>query len=41
MQQLPKQIRDDVEDQSLDILQQIQQYIVVIGGWAVRSYTTK
>ena len=36
--QLPTQIRDDVEDQSLDILQQIQQHIVVIGGWAVRSY---
>jgi len=41
IEQLPQQIRDDVEDQSLDILQQIQQYIVVIGGWAVRSYTVK
>jgi hypothetical protein len=39
--QLPKQIRDDVEDQSIDILQQIQQHIVVIGGWAVRSYIAK
>ncbi len=41
IEQLPQQIRDDVEDQSLDILQQIQQHIVVIGGWAVRSYTAK
>jgi hypothetical protein len=41
IEQLPQQIRDDVEDQSLDILQQIQQYIVVIGGWAVRSYAVK
>jgi len=40
IEQLPHQIRDDVEDQSLYILQQIQQHIVVIGGWAVRSYTT-
>lgn len=40
IEQLPQQIRDDVEDQSLDILQQIQQRIVVIGGWAVRSYAT-
>jgi hypothetical protein len=39
IEQLPQQIREDVEDQSLDILQQIQQHIVVIGGWAVRSYT--
>ena len=39
VERLPQQIRDDVEDQSLDILQQIQQHIVVIGGWAVRSYT--
>ena len=41
MEQLPKEIRDDVEDQSLYILQQIQEYIVIIGGWAVRSYITK
>lgn len=41
IEQLPQQIRGDVEDQSLDMLQQIQQYIVVIGGWAVRSYTVK
>jgi hypothetical protein len=40
IEQLPQQIRDDVEYQSLGILQQIQQHIVVIGGWAVRSYTT-
>ncbi len=33
--QLPEQIKDDIEDQSLDILQQIQKYVVVIGGWAV------
>lgn len=38
IEQLPQEIRDDVEDQSIHILQQIQQYIVVIGGWAVRSY---
>ena len=41
IEKVPKQIRDDVEDKSLDILQHIQQYIVVIGGWAVRSYATK
>lgn len=41
LERLPKQVRDNIEDQSLDILQQIQKHIVVIGGWAVRSYTTK
>ena len=41
IEQLPKQIKDDIEDQSLDILQKIQKYIVVIGGWAVRSYAAK
>lgn len=41
VEQLPQQIRDDVEDQSIHILQQIQQHIVVIGGWAVRSYISK
>lgn len=40
IEQLPQQIRDDIEDQSIDILQQIQQHTVVIGGWAVRSYAT-
>ena len=40
IEQLLQQIRDDVEDQSIDILRQIQQHIVVIGGWAVRSYIT-
>jgi hypothetical protein len=40
IEQLPRQIRDDIEDQSLGILRQIQQYVVVIGGWAVRSYIT-
>jgi hypothetical protein len=30
--QLPEQIKDYIEDQSLDILQQIQKYVVVIGG---------
>lgn len=36
LERLPKQVRDDIEDQSLDLLQQIQKNIVVIGGWAVR-----
>jgi len=37
----PVEIRDDIEDQSLDILENIIDDIVVIGGWAVRGLLGK
>ena len=36
----PEQIKKDIEDQSLSILERIKDDIVVIGGWAVRALTT-
>jgi hypothetical protein len=37
----PVEIRNDIEDQSLDILENIIDDIVVIGGWAVRGLLGK
>ena len=41
LQDYPDEIRDDIEDQSLDILEHIMGDIVVIGGWAVRALLGK
>ena len=35
----PEPIKKDIEDQSLSILEQIKDDIIVIGGWAVRALT--
>lgn len=35
---LPKAVKHDIEDQSLEILERIADRIVVIGGWAVRAH---
>ncbi len=41
LEDFPVEIRDDIEDQSLDILENIKDDIVVIGGWAVRALLGK
>jgi len=35
----PEPIKKDIEDQSLSILEQIKDDIIVVGGWAVRALT--
>jgi hypothetical protein len=39
LEQLPKAIAEDIEVQSLGLLQGIKEHIVVIGGWGVRAWT--
>ena len=39
LEDFPEPIKKDIEDQSLSILEQIKDDIVVIGGWAVRALT--
>jgi hypothetical protein len=34
---IPEEVRDDIEDQSLGILEAVADHVVVIGGWAVRA----
>jgi hypothetical protein len=38
IQELPTEIKEDLEDSSLDLLAEIVDHIVLIGGWAVRSH---
>ena len=38
LEELPKEIRKDIEDQSLEILEEIASKIVVIGGWGARAH---
>jgi hypothetical protein len=38
IQELPTEIKEDIEDSSLDLLAKIVDHIVLIGGWAVRSH---
>ncbi len=38
LEQFPTDIKNDIEDQSLSILDKIKDRIVVIGGWAVRAH---
>ena len=37
LEDFPEPIKKDIEDQSLSILEQINDDILVIGGWAVRA----
>ena len=39
LEDFPEPIKKDIEDQSLSILEQIKEDIIVIGGWAVRALT--
>ena len=39
LEDFPEPINKDIEDQSLSILEQIKDDIIVIGGWAVRALT--
>jgi len=39
LEDFPEPIKKDIEDQSLSILEQIKDDIIVIGGWAVRALT--
>ena len=39
LEDFPDPIKKDIEDQSLSILEQIKDDIIVIGGWAVRALT--
>ena len=38
IEQFPKEIKNDIEDQSLKIFDRIKDDIIVIGGWAVRAH---
>ncbi len=38
IEELPVEIRDDIEDQSLDLLEGLAADIIVIGGWGVRAH---
>jgi len=38
LEQFPIDIKNDIEDQSLSILDRIKDRIIVIGGWAVRAH---
>jgi hypothetical protein len=38
IQELPLEIKEDIEDSSLDLLAEIVGRIVLIGGWAVRAH---
>ena len=38
LQEYPKHIKEDIEDQSLHLLALIKEYLVVIGGWGVRAH---
>ena len=38
LQEYPKHIKDDIEDQSLHLLSSIKEYLLVIGGWGVRAH---
>lgn len=37
IERIPSEVRDDIEDQSLGILEAVADHVVVIGGWAVRA----
>lgn len=39
LEELPENVKKDIEDQSLSILKIIKDDIIVIGGWAVRAHT--
>ncbi|MBN1389844.1 MAG: hypothetical protein JXA22_04275 [Candidatus Thermoplasmatota archaeon] len=38
LEQFPTDIKNDIEDQSLSILDRIKERVIVIGGWAVRAH---
>jgi hypothetical protein len=38
IQELPTDVKEDIEDSSLDLLAEIVDHIVLIGGWAVRAH---
>ncbi len=40
LEDFPEQIKKDIEDQSLELLEHIKDNIIVIGGWAVRALTS-
>jgi len=37
LQDFPESVKNDIEDQSLSILEHINEDVIVIGGWAVRA----
>ena len=39
LEQLPKAIAEDIEVQSLALLRDIKEHLVVIGGWGARAWT--
>lgn len=38
LEDMPKTVKEDIEDQSLEIFEKIASKIVVIGGWGVRAH---
>jgi len=41
LQEFPTRIKNDIEDQSLQLLSQIHDPLVIIGGWGVRAHAQK
>lgn len=41
LEELPVVVKNDIEDQSLSLLEIIKDDVIVIGGWAVRALTGK
>ena len=41
LQEYPTRIKNDIEDQSLQLLSLIKDSLVVIGGWGVRAHAQK
>ena len=39
LEELPAVVKNDIEDQSLSLLENIKNDVIVIGGWAVRALT--
>jgi hypothetical protein len=37
LEDLDREVKEDIEDQSLEILALVKDEIIVIGGWAVRA----
>jgi len=38
LEELPLEIKNEIEDQSLEILEPIKEKIIVIWGWGVRAH---
>ena len=37
LEEFPDEVKKDIEDLSLELLKEINEHVIVIGGWAVRA----